>query len=70
VVGGVLALPLTMLGLWILRKQEEGFTDMARLDPVMFGGLFVLALAVGLLVGLLPAWRASTVEPGLQVKSA
>ncbi|HXD35979.1 MAG TPA: FtsX-like permease family protein [Rhodanobacter sp.] len=70
VVGGALALPLTVLGLWILRKQEEGFTDMARLDPVMFGGLFVLALAVGLLVGLLPAWRASTVEPGLQVKSA
>ena len=67
--GGVLALPLTLLGLWILRLQEQGFTDLARLDPSMFGGLFVLALAVGVLVGMLPAWRASLVEPGLQVKS-
>jgi putative ABC transport system permease protein len=24
---------------------------------------------VGVLVGVVPAWRASTVEPGLQVKS-
>jgi putative ABC transport system permease protein len=70
VLGGVLALPLTMLGLWILRMQDEGFTDLARLDPLMFGGLFALALGVGVLVGLLPAWRASTVEPGLQVKLA
>jgi len=70
VLGGLLALPLTLLGLWILRLQDQGFTDLARLDPLMFGGLFVLALAVGVLVGLLPAWRASTVEPGLQVKSA
>jgi putative ABC transport system permease protein len=68
--GSVLALPLTMLGLWVLRLQDEGFTDLARLDPLMFGGLFALALAVGVLVGLLPAWRASAVEPGLQVKSA
>ena len=68
--GGMLALPLTMLGLWILRLQDQGFTDLARLDIWMFAGLFVLALTVGVLVGLLPAWRASTVEPGLQVKSA
>jgi putative ABC transport system permease protein len=68
--GGLLALPLTLLGLWILRMQDQGFTDLARLDPWMFGGLFALALAVGVLVGVLPAWRASTVEPGLQVKSA
>ncbi|WP_158885819.1 ABC transporter permease [Rhodanobacter sp. L36] len=70
VIGGVLALPLTMLGLKILRLQDDGFTDLAKLDPLMFTGLFVLALAVGVLVGLLPAWRASAVEPGLQVKSA
>lgn len=68
--GGVLALPLTLLGLWILRQQDQGFTDLARLDPTMFAGLFGLALAVGVLVGVLPAWRASVVEPGLQVKSA
>lgn len=68
--GGVLALPLTLFGLWTLRLQDSGFTDLARLDPVMFGALFVLALAVGMVTGWLPAWRASRVEPGLQVKSA
>jgi len=68
--GGVLALPLTFLGLWILRQQDQRFTDLARLDPTMFGGLFLLALVVGALVGLLPAWQASAVEPGLQVKNA
>jgi putative ABC transport system permease protein len=70
VMGGVLALPLTLLGLWILRQQDQGFTDLARLDTSMFGALFLLALLVGVLVGVVPAWRASAVEPGLQVKSA
>lgn len=69
-VGGMLAWPLTELGLWTLRIQDDGFTDLARLDPLMFGALFLLALAVGVLVGLLPAWRAARVDPGLQVKSA
>jgi putative ABC transport system permease protein len=68
--GGVLALPLTLLGLWVLRQQGDDFSGLARLDPAMFGALFALALAVGVLVGVLPAWRVSRVEPGLQVKSA
>ncbi len=68
--GGVLALPLTLFGLWTLRLQDSGFTDLAHLDPAMFAALFALALAVGVLTGWLPAWRASRVEPGLQVKSA
>lgn len=68
--GGVLAWPLTLLGLSLLRMQDQGFTDLARLDVVMFAGLFALALGVGVLVGLLPSWRVSLVQPGLQVKSA
>jgi putative ABC transport system permease protein len=68
-VGGVLALPLTLLGLWVLRQQGDEFSGLVRLDPTMFGALFALALAVGVLVGLVPAWRVSRVEPGLQVKS-
>lgn len=70
VLGGVLAWPLTLLGLSLLRMQDQGFTDLARLDQKMFGGLFALALLTGLLVGWLPSWRASRVQPGLQVKSA
>ena len=69
-VGGVLALPLTLLGLWILRQQGNEFSGLARLDPAMFGVLFMLALAlaVGVLVGLLPAWRVSVIEPGIAIK--
>ncbi|MBD8879049.1 ABC transporter permease [Rhodanobacter sp. 7MK24] len=68
-VGGMLALPLTLLGLWILRQQDNGFSGLARLDPAMFGALFALALTVGVLVGLVPAWRMSMIDPGLQIKS-
>ncbi len=67
--GGMLALPLTLFGLWILRQQGNDFSGLARLDPVMFGALVALTLLVGVLVGLLPAWRVARVEPGLQVKS-
>ncbi|MFC3652028.1 ABC transporter permease [Dyella humi] len=68
--GGVLAWPLTLLGLALLRMQDQGFTDLARLDVTMFASLFALALLVGLLVGLLPSWRVSRIQPGLQIKSA
>lgn len=68
--GGVLAWPLTLLGLTLLRMQDQGFTDLAHLDVAMFAALFALALGVGVLVGLLPSWRVSMVQPGLQVKSA
>ena len=67
--GGVLAIPLTWLGVWTLRQQGSEFSGLVHLDPLMFSALFVLALAVGMLVGILPAWRAAAVEPGLQVKS-
>src|SRR6185312_9547240 len=67
--GGVVAIPLTWLGVWTLRQQGSDFSGLVHLDPLMFGALFALALAVGMLVGILPAWRASAVEPGLQVKS-
>jgi len=68
-VGGAFALPLTLLGLWILRQQSNEFSGLAQLDPTMFGALFASALVVGALVGLLPAWRVARVDPGLCIKS-
>ncbi|MFT4247170.1 MAG: ABC transporter permease [Pseudomonas sp.] len=68
-VGGLLALPLTLFGLWVIRLQDHGYTDQARLNPLLFLALLGLAVLVGLLVGLLPAWRATRIEPALQVKS-
>lgn len=69
VLGGLLALPLTLFGLWVVRMQARGYTEMARFNPELFLALLVLAVAIGLLVGLLPAWRAARLEPALQVKS-
>lgn len=68
-IGGALAIPLTLCGLWIMNRQNSDFAGLARFDPAMFAALVVLSIVVGALVGLLPAWRAAVIEPGLQVKS-
>jgi len=67
--GGLLALPLTLFGLWVVRLQKHGYTEQAHLNPLLFLALLALALLVGVLVGVLPAWRATRIEPALQVKS-
>jgi len=40
-----------------------------HLDVSMFVATFVTAIAASLLAGVLPAFRASRVAPGLQLKS-
>lgn len=67
--GGLLALPLTLAGLWLMRQQGEAYAPLARLSPSLFVLLLVLALITGMLVGLLPAIRAARQEPALQVKT-
>ena len=67
--GGLLALPLTWFALWVVRMQDRGYTDMAQLQPSLYLVLLGLSLLAGLLVGSIPAWRASRLEPALQVKS-
>lgn len=68
-VGGVVGLLLALLGLWLVRQQPANYAALAHLDPVMLITTFVLALAVSLLAGLLPAWRACQIAPALQLKS-
>jgi len=67
-IGGVLALPLNWLGLWIVRMQPVSYAAAAKFSPGVFGALFVLSLAVGLLVGILPEWRVCRLPPALQIK--
>lgn len=67
-VGGVLALPLTGLGLWVVRMQPVAYADAARFSPAAFGILLLLSLAVGLVVGILPAWRVCRQPPAMQIK--
>jgi putative ABC transport system permease protein len=68
--GGALALPLTWLGLWIVRMQPVGYAGAARFSPGVFLILLLLSVAVGLLVGILPAWRVCRLPPALQIKLA
>ncbi|KRE88598.1 ABC transporter ATP-binding protein [Frateuria sp. Soil773] len=68
VLGGVGGWLLTLLGLWLIRRQPVAYADLARLDVAMFLVTFGLAVAVSLLAGALPAMRASRIAPALQLK--
>ncbi|MGH8124760.1 MAG: ABC transporter permease [Rhodanobacteraceae bacterium] len=69
-VGGLLALPLTLLGMWIVRKQPVGYAPAAHFSVEVFIGLLVLSLVVGMIVGILPAWRVCRLAPAIQIKQA
>ncbi|WP_426700700.1 ABC transporter permease [Rhodanobacter sp. Col0626] len=68
-VGGIGGWLLTLLGLWLVRRQPTEYADLAHLDAGMFLVTFVLALVASLLAGVLPALRASRVAPALQLKT-
>jgi putative ABC transport system permease protein len=67
--GGLGGLLLAYLGLWLVRRQPADYAPLAHLDGAMLVMTLVLALAVSLLAGVLPAWRACHVSPALQLKS-
>ena len=60
---------LTLLGLWIVRRQPTAYADLVHLDLSMFLWTFAASIAATLLAGLLPAFRASRVAPALQLKT-
>jgi len=68
VFGGVLALPLTWLGLWIVRMQPVAYAEAANFSLQAFALLLLLSVAVGLVVGILPAWRVCRQPPAMQIK--
>jgi putative ABC transport system permease protein len=70
VFGGLLGLCFAELGLWAIRNQPAAYANLARLDPTMFACTFVIALLASLIAGLLPAWRACSLAPALQLKDA
>lgn len=67
--GGVLGLGLAYLGSWVVRQQPASYADLAHLDPLMLATTIVLAVAAGLVAGLIPAWHACQVSPAIQLKS-
>ncbi|NID16519.1 ABC transporter permease [Luteibacter yeojuensis] len=68
IVGGVGGLLLTLLGLALVRSQPVPYADFIHLDTSMFLATFALSVGVSLVAGMLPALRASLVEPALQLK--
>jgi putative ABC transport system permease protein len=68
--GGLLALPLTWLGLWIVRMQPVVYAEAATFNVAAFAWLLLFSVAVGLLVGILPAWRICRLPPAMQIKQA
>jgi putative ABC transport system permease protein len=67
--GGVLGLALTWIGLASVRQLQTPYAEVAHLDATMLLVTILIALASGVLAGCLPAWRAARVAPGLQIKA-
>jgi len=67
--GGVGGWLLSLLGLWLVRRQPVEYAGLVHLDVSMFVTTFVLAVGVSLIAGALPALRASRVAPALQLKT-
>ena len=68
-VGGGLGLGFAAFGLWLIRQQPDEYAKLAHMDITTLWLTFVLAVAVSVVAGLLPAWRAMQVPPALQLKS-
>jgi putative ABC transport system permease protein len=68
-IGGIGGWMLTLVGLWLVRRQQAPYADLVHMDVSMFVVTFVLAVAVSLMAGALPALRASRVAPALQLKT-
>jgi putative ABC transport system permease protein len=69
VAGGVGGLLLASAGLALVRRQPHPSAGLAHLDATMLVATLVLSVLATLVAGLLPAWRACSVTPALQLKS-
>jgi putative ABC transport system permease protein len=68
-IGGLLSMPLSWLGLQLLRAQPLKFASAIHLDISMLVFAIALAVLATALCGVWPSWRASLISPSLQVKS-
>jgi putative ABC transport system permease protein len=66
--GGAGGLLFACLGLWLVRWQPADYAPLAHLDVAMLLLTFLMSVVASLLSGVLPAWRACHVSPGVQLK--
>jgi putative ABC transport system permease protein len=73
VLGGILGLALTALGLAGNRASLGSLADTAtrltHLDPAVMALTVTLAVGATLCSGLYPTWRATRVQPAWQLKA-
>lgn len=69
-VGGIIGLGIAQLGLWTIRQQPDQYARLASMDSWMLLATFAMGIVASVLAALVPAIRASMVEPALQVKVA
>lgn len=67
--GGALGLLLSLGGLALLGRRDEGLATVAQMNGPLLAATVALALAGALLAALWPTWRAAGVRPALQLKS-
>jgi putative ABC transport system permease protein len=68
--GGILGSAFSVFGLKTVRELRTAFSEVIALDSKMLLLTLVISLVGGLLAGLLPAWRASRIDPGLQIRTS
>lgn len=66
--GGAGGLLLTQAGLTLIRHEPIPYADFVHLDIPMFLLTFALSITASLVAGMLPALRASLIQPALQLK--
>jgi putative ABC transport system permease protein len=66
-VGGILGIPLAMLGLEWINRLFEG-EIVFHLDTNMLAVAILLALIAGLIAGAYPAWRICSIPPARYLK--
>jgi putative ABC transport system permease protein len=68
-VGGLVGLLLSCLGLWVISLQTKQMAIVAHMDGAMLITTFVLSVGASIVAGLLPTWRACQVTPAIQLKT-
>lgn len=63
--GGVLGICLAEFGLWSVRQRADSYAHLAHMDSPLLAVALALSIATGVLAGVLPAWRASRVQPAM-----